>query len=318
MSPVPPPGQPSYQRVHNVAPPPFAAGPRYTRVKTDLGVEDPDKQLRHEANMSWKEQIEQQILEKKQRETHDRQREDLEERMRNAKLARQLEYSSTTPLPPHQKPTERAPIPLDLGPVPDVHDVQEAYGVSDKQLLEASRIPRIRSKLSTKPAVAESPRAAPHDQRPALPDILEKHKPKNSIPYAKSRNVGPRKHEPAKKEMPKQLPPKELPPVLPSIKSDAPHDRPAKPKHEPAPKEVPSAPLETPVAKRETVTAPLPPANAPAPKSVQPLPKNTVKPHQRIVKNSTGPNEMERLREQNMEQLLTLKQVLDEKRQQYV
>jgi hypothetical protein len=34
------------------------------------------------------------------------------------------------------------------------------------------------------------------------------------------------------------------------------------------------------------------------------------------MKGFSGPNEMELLREKNMEQLLTLKQILDEKKQQ--
>jgi hypothetical protein len=205
---------------------------RFTRTKTDLGVDDPDKRMREEANRLWKDSIDQQIAEKKKREMLEKQRDELESRMRNVKLFRQQEYGSQSPLPPHLRTTQQEAPPVDLGPIPDVHSSQDAYGVTDQQLLY-SKIPRFRTKTN-------QPKAAVIDPLPVMPakltvqrsslqelpksfaktsaNIREKYKPKDTIPFAKSRNVGPRKVGHQEKEAIEQKPKKTvtLPAILPT------------------------------------------------------------------------------------------------------
>ena len=132
---------------------------RYTRVKTDLRDDDPDADLKMQANRQWKESIERQIEEKRKRDMMEKQRDELEESMRFAKAMREQQAYASTNMPT-LKPTLKEPPPVDLGPVPDIQYTQKAYSITKDQMREHTRIPRFRKELfhpSPHPKVQEQP-----------------------------------------------------------------------------------------------------------------------------------------------------------------
>lgn len=221
-------------------PPPTLQGARFSRIKTDIRMhEDPDRDSKQQAALQWKEGIAAQIQDKKNREAWEKQRDELEDSMRNAKLFREEEYhNATTPFPPHLKPTARIEQRPDLGPIPDHDEMRKAYSSYQDQNARpppGTLIPRASIKRQAATAVA-------------LPVIIAEpivHKPTN---FARGRLVVDKVHVVEKKAVVRAPPaPRELPPIQAPVR--------AAPKARAPPTAPPVRKAATPVKKVNPATA---------------------------------------------------------------
>lgn len=266
---------------------------RYSRMKTDLRADDPDAELKMEANRVWRESIENQIQEKKRKELMEKQREELEESMRYAKFVRQREELEAANMS-HLKPTAKPMPPIYLGPVPDIEDTQKAYFVTKEQMKEQSKIPRFSkprfvpqeaqkventevspTKSISLPAIAATKNSNPRLE--AVRGLVEKPKNTKSIPDKKYEETllgvipGSNPHRPHNYRIPPKNKITSDPAILPAIKSDPPPPPRSEVKKE---KEMPIIPA----PRRQLEEF----AETPIKSKFQPVkdPRNGTKPHQ--------------------------------------
>ncbi|KAJ3272632.1 hypothetical protein HDV01_005379 [Terramyces sp. JEL0728] len=309
----------------------------YFRTKSTLASEDPDIQQRQQATQQWKLDIEQQINEKKRREKEEKQRDELEDRMTSVKLQRQLFNQDQEIV--HLKPTDTkqpqelpkyassllASIPI-YSRIPRASKKVKEAAISD---LEKKAAANLDKGTTDKLVNASKKMKRTASDRPKLPDKIEKADKLDKLPELtikdppaklveqkssgslttsikktpvgmKRKNIDvkskvkPIEDSKSAKESPPPKPVAPLPSkhkVLPSI-------------HKPGMEDILESFDETPEDTRPGTPEPKPVLN---PRKVP----HTVKPYQRINKHAVG--EMEKLKEENLEHLNNMKQLLQEK-----
>ncbi|KAJ3324631.1 hypothetical protein HDV06_006524 [Boothiomyces sp. JEL0866] len=288
----------------------------YSRTKSTLTSEDPDIQQRQMATQQWKLDIEKQINEKKRREREEQQRNELEERMASVKLQRQLFHQDMAQV--HLKPTnteQPKELPKYPSSQPASVNIYSRIPRAIKKEIKEATIANLEKEATDKQEKLEKP-----DKLDKLPELTIKDTPiqppaklveqKSSssltsinakkTPIGMKRKTIDVKSKVKPIEDPKEVtPPPKQPPlptkhkVLPSIQKQV-EDLPA----------IQESFDETPEEPRQRTPDPKPVLN---PKKIV----HTAKPYQRINKNAVG--EMEKLKEENLEHLQNMKQLLQEK-----